>query len=147
MSQDFVGYYWTPKLELNFFRTKIALYNDSTFYWNYCGDLVFEELSGRYHKHKNIIILDIKPKYDSVKSPNAELYAHGIDTTFLPSSPIIYDKNENITRRYLIRRNCLIPISKNGKRQRRAKLVKVDKEKWKHRVGVWIEYPDTTKNK
>ncbi len=137
--QNVVGYYVTPKISNGFFITKIAVYDDSTFYWNFAGDLIFEERKGDYIiKHKQLIF-DLKPEIDTVMLYYKELDLEDIDTTKLPPlDPIIYDKNENIIKTYLIKRNKLIPISKEGKPVFKAKLVRISKEEWEKRKGMGI---------
>jgi hypothetical protein len=142
-SQDYIGYYWTPELGVGFFREKIALFKDSTFHWIYCGDLVYEETSGTYHVKDNIIILDVKPHYDTINSWDKELEMKV--SSILPPVPYVYDRNEKISRVYFYRKNRLYPFSDRGKRSRHAKFLKVDKEIWKQRVGVWIEQSDSLK--
>jgi hypothetical protein len=141
LTQDYIGYFWTPELENGFFREKIALFKDSTFHWIYCGDLAFEETSGTYHEKDNIIILDVKPHYDTIKSWDIELQK--MVSSILPPLPYIYDRNEKISRKYLYRKNRLFTFSKQGKKSRHAKFIKVDKEIWKQRDGVWIENGDS----
>ena len=112
------------------------------------GDLQFEERTGKYHKRKNLIIFDLKPDYDTLRTWYSELDCKDIDTTTLPPfKPIIYDRNEYIIRKFLIRKNKLIPVSEDGKRHRKEKLIKIDKEKWGNvrGAGIWRESPDSIK--
>ncbi len=138
-SQDFVGYYVSKKVSNGFFITKIAINNDSTFYWNFTGDLIFEERNGKYFIEKTRLIFDLKP--DTIRLPiyykDCEL--GDIDTTKLPPiEPLIYDNNENVTKRYLVKRNKLIPISKDGKPIYKSKLIRITEEEWKRRRGFGV---------
>ncbi len=143
LAQDYVGYYWTPELGIGFFREKIVLYKDSTFHWIFSGDLTYNETIGKYRIDKNIITLDIKPHYDTIHSWKRELGFELKDSSFLPSTPCIYDRDEKIPRKYFYKKNSLYIISKKGRKYRKPHFVRVDKDKWKRNVGVWIENGDS----
>jgi hypothetical protein len=125
-SQDYIGYYWTPDLGIGFFREKIVLYKDSTFHWIYSGDLIYNESIGNYKVNDNIVILDFKPHYDTIISWKIQFGSALIDTSFLPPTPIIYDRDEKIPKKYLYRDNSLYIISEKGRKSHKPHFIKVD---------------------
>jgi|GEM_PF-3877000 len=137
--QEYVGYYVTPRLSNGFFMTKIAIYSDTTFYYEFSGDLISEERNGKYSIERKQLIFDLKPDFDTTFVYYKYCDLNDIDTTNLPPlDPIIYDINENITKRYLIKKNKLIPYSKEGKLINKAKLIRIDENDWNRRHGIGI---------
>lgn len=141
-AQSAIGCYVSRKASLDFFKTKILLKDDSTFYYNFSGDLQFEETTGTFSKYKNKILLAPIPNYDTIPAPSfKEIGITDPDTLEMePLSATIFDINDNMTKTYIWKKRKLIPISKEGKAIRKARLVRVDSMTFQHTrgYGVWI---------
>jgi hypothetical protein len=128
--QKYIGNYVSNFAEFGFFMTQLKLDKDSTFICINSGDMTYFRDKGRYSVKNNRLILQFEPRIDTLGFMN--------DTTILSLDPRIinvikkpiieiYDNKDRVNE-YVIRKNKLLSVRKNGTISRRAKGVKKHKK-------------------
>jgi hypothetical protein len=147
VSQNIYGYYSNPELDIGFFRTKIALYDDSTFYYQFSGDMINDQSIGTYSVKEKILYLNYDEISDSISSNRVYVLEHIGDSTIFHETNDFstYNPTGDRNTEWLIGRKKLIPRNlETGKFIRKAKLLKIDKDEWERMYGVSIRYLPAT---
>jgi hypothetical protein len=71
--QNIYGTYESNFADLGFFITKIELKKDSTFNYNFAGDLINQSLTGKYYTRKNTLYLEFKTNKGEIETEKDSL--------------------------------------------------------------------------
>jgi hypothetical protein len=124
--QKYIGSYISNFAEFGFFITQLKLNEDSTFICINSGDMTYFRDKGRYSVKNDRLLLQFESRIDTLGFLN--------DTTILGLNPRvinvvknpiieIYDNKDRVNE-YVIKRNKLLSVRKDGTISRRAKGVK-----------------------
>ena len=123
------GTYKSNRASLGFFITKIEFENDSTFKYNFSGDLINQELTGTYFLKKNIAYLKFIKNKDEIESKSDSLKVLEILEGNYHNYDLKEEKGIPFHLKFKVcKEKLLIYRIDNGKLVRRSKVY--DGKKW-----------------
>ena len=121
-TKNIQGKYKSNFADLGFFINTIKFKNDSTFKYNYSGDLVNQDLTGTYKIHKNKLYLKFIKNKGEIEYQNDSLSISEILSENRHNYKLKNENGINYHRKFLIKNGKLFNYREdNGKLVKRAK--------------------------